>query len=777
MMHIVLCLKFGQLQEQMQSFEQNVLENNFQQFYFNAQDIVNQRNLTYFNAPLLLFPDYMNHQLEYSARTIASSLAQQVVIDQLKRIVINGNMTEQIWAQTRLNALQNELPDLNNAFVQKQQQFFIQYQNQLKIMEALSSKIDKYDSYEDLEQKLGADTYFQIQNHTKLSKEIPFTNPTMLSNTPKDVIFIFKQFQNLEVLIKTIYEVCTLFDRIWLFSFEEYHPVNIILASFNKSYLSVIQIQNNIELIYEKILMFKGSTNYIDLQFIDIIQNQIRTANQNYTYQFVEGQKVILVDSYLVFLIFSNDVQFISNIQQIKTQGKNVYLISKNVYTQFILQFNKFFDLIIQYQTLDFFLVSQLKNIIEHLQYCIIDKHTVFGHINNSIIFIKPVFQSMDYIGSIYKLYQYDINFIYNDVNWYDQVSRVIVIDQQFNKVIIDPFAQHSPPYTTINNQRKYQFQLQPIVFNHSELQFNYTGNIRTTINQVYDNIEDDLFTEKYITVYQIKTGYVDYNAIISMSNKALTMLSRVPFKECDQTLPEITLAKQQYSSHVSTQQFNLSYVRSSASSKCATNFDSSCVVNSDYFQVRKQVKEHNSLFKPTSQCAFSKPDKFNFHSGFEVIMDYIKENNLNNITGNISEFSSLMQTAYDQISSGQYNSLYSTLSRYLNVPQLFSTQKGVSKIESVVGLLQFLQIMLIPDTQDSTQNGFHIPRTDLKCEAKKQRKNEQISNFDFLIMLQIRILSLKSYGGYYRVSYTNLSNNFPCVIEDEFQWSWQLGS
>ncbi|CAL6038804.1 Hypothetical_protein [Hexamita inflata] len=103
---------------------------------------------------------------------------------------------------------------------------------------------------------------------------------------------------------------------------------------------------------------------------------------------------------------------------------------------------------------------------------------------------------------------------------------------------------------------------------------------------------------------------------------------------------------------------------------------------------------------------------------------------------------------------------------------QLFSTQKGVSKIESVVGLLQFLQIMLIPDTQDSTQNGFHIPRTDLKCEAKKQRKNEQISNFDFLIMLQIRILSLKSYGGYYRVSYTNLSNNFPCVFEDEFQWT-----
>ncbi|CAL5980503.1 Hypothetical_protein [Hexamita inflata] len=104
----------------------------------------------------------------------------------------------------------------------------------------------------------------------------------------------------------------------------------------------------------------------------------------------------------------------------------------------------------------------------------------------------------------------------------------------------------------------------------------------------------------------------------------------------------------------------------------------------------------------------------------------------------------------------------------------LFDPEGG---IESVVGLLQFLQIMLIPDTQDSKQNGFHIPRTDLKCEAKKQRKNEQISNFDFLIMLQIRILSLKSYGGYYRVSQSNLLNNFPCVFEDEFQWSWQLGS
>ncbi|CAL5986448.1 Hypothetical_protein [Hexamita inflata] len=96
---------------------------------------------------------------------------------------------------------------------------------------------------------------------------------------------------------------------------------------------------------------------------------------------------------------------------------------------------------------------------------------------------------------------------------------------------------------------------------------------------------------------------------------------------------------------------------------------------------------------------------------------------------------------------------------------------EGVSKIESVVGLLQFLQIMLIPDTQDSTQNGFHILRADLKCEVKKQRKNEQISNFDFLIMLQIKILSLKSYGGYYKVSYTNLLNYFPCVFE-EFQWS-----
>ncbi|CAL6039805.1 Hypothetical_protein [Hexamita inflata] len=108
---------------------------------------------------------------------------------------------------------------------------------------------------------------------------------------------------------------------------------------------------------------------------------------------------------------------------------------------------------------------------------------------------------------------------------------------------------------------------------------------------------------------------------------------------------------------------------------------------------------------------------------------------------------------------------------------QLFSVLGVVSKIESVVRQLQFLQIKLIPDTQDLRQNRFHIPHTDLKCEAKKQRKNEQISNFDFLIMLQIKILSLKRYGGYYSVSYKNLSNNFPCVFEDEFQWSWQLGS
>ncbi|CAL5999672.1 Hypothetical_protein [Hexamita inflata] len=101
---------------------------------------------------------------------------------------------------------------------------------------------------------------------------------------------------------------------------------------------------------------------------------------------------------------------------------------------------------------------------------------------------------------------------------------------------------------------------------------------------------------------------------------------------------------------------------------------------------------------------------------------------------------------------------------------QLFSGQRGVSKIESVIGLLQFLKIILSPHAQDLRQNSFHIPRADLKCEAKKQRKNEQISSFDFLILLQMKKLSLKSYGGYYSVSYTNLSNNFPLTFIDEFQ-------
>ncbi|CAL6075029.1 Hypothetical_protein [Hexamita inflata] len=99
--------------------------------------------------------------------------------------------------------------------------------------------------------------------------------------------------------------------------------------------------------------------------------------------------------------------------------------------------------------------------------------------------------------------------------------------------------------------------------------------------------------------------------------------------------------------------------------------------------------------------------------------------------------------------------------------PQLFSAQRGWSKIESIVGLLQFLQIMLIPDTQDSRQNGFHIPHVVLKYEVKKQRKNEQISNFDFQIMLQINKLSLKSSGGYYSIPYTNLSMK---VFKQQYQ-------
>ncbi|CAL6020777.1 Hypothetical_protein [Hexamita inflata] len=48
---------------------------------------------------------------------------------------------------------------------------------------------------------------------------------------------------------------------------------------------------------------------------------------------------------------------------------------------------------------------------------------------------------------------------------------------------------------------------------------------------------------------------------------------------------------------------------------------------------------------------------------------------------------------------------------------QLFSIEVW-SKIESVVRLLQFLQFMLVQDTQDSRQNGFHIPHVVLKCEV-----------------------------------------------------------
>ncbi|CAL6066242.1 Conserved_hypothetical protein [Hexamita inflata] len=674
MLQLAFCIKFGQLQQQMHHFEQTILDDSYQQYFFNVQDILNQKNLTYFKAGLLLFPDYLEHQQEYTQRQIASSLTYKSAVLHLKQTITNGNASEKIWAKERLNAIQTQFPDLNNGFILKQRQFFTQYSSYLKLLDELGAKIDLNDSFEELEGKLGTDTFFTIQQHQKLSSKIPYTNPAMLSNTPKDVVLVIKQFQDLDVLLQTIYEISSLFDRIWLFSFEKTHTVNIFQEAYSKQFLSVIQIQNNIEKIIELIQKYDNCADFIELQFINTIQNEIQANNQNYTYQFINGQQVTLVNTYCVFLIFSNDIQFTSNRQLQKVLGNNIYLISQRINNHYLLQYNKYFDLTLQYQNQVHFSTIQLKSIIKHQKEYMIDYKTVFGHINNTLIFIKPIYRQNQYIGSIYKIYEYyDQNLIYNDVNWYDQVSRVIVIDQQFNKVIIDPFAQHSPPYTTINNQRKYQFQLQLIVFNHSELQFNYTGNIRTTINQVYDNIEDDIFTEKYITVYQIKTGYADYNAIISMSNKALTMLSRVPFKECDQTLPEITLAKQQYSSHVSTQQFNISQLRSLANTRCSNNLDSLCIEKSDYFQVRSLVKQYNNDDQPADQCAFNKLDKFNFHAGFEIIFDEIKDqcqNKFLGITGNITEFSNQMLLAYSQVASGQITDLYQTISQYINIPQ-----------------------------------------------------------------------------------------------------------
>ncbi|CAL6056897.1 Conserved_hypothetical protein [Hexamita inflata] len=320
---------------------------------------------------------------------------------------------------------------------------------------------------------------------------------------------------------------------------------------------------------------------------------------------------------------------------------------------------------------------------------------TQVGTINNTVIFMKPIYIDNEYHGSIYQLFEFSNLFFFNNVNYIDSISRDIILDSKTNRVIFDPFAQISPIYSIINGIIKYFPQLQPVVFNHSELQFQYTSSVRTSSVQLYEYINNEIFIRKDATLYQLKNVIGKYAGIISISNRALTMKLRSPFTSCNQTDIQLVILKQQYIQYQSQRNFDVKELRSIASpshvkinNECPQKINFQCVDEaSKYYMARKIVQ--STFDVPISQCQFNQSSYFNFHVGMEILIDQIENNqsNYSLITGNLTKMIKLMRQSYLLAGQGENGKLQYSFIQYLNVPQTmtvhFLNQRLLKKDQS----------------------------------------------------------------------------------------------
>ncbi|CAL6112874.1 Conserved_hypothetical protein [Hexamita inflata] len=292
---------------------------------------------------------------------------------------------------------------------------------------------------------------------------------------------------------------------------------------------------------------------------------------------------------------------------------------------------------------------------------------------------MKPVYINDEYFGSIYKLFEFENLFFYNNVNYFDQVSRDIILDQKTHRILFDPFAQRSAPYSIINGQIKYLPQLKPIVFNHSELIFDFSKSVRTTNIQNYDYIDDDIFIRKESVLYQLKSVVDQYAGIISISNRALTMKLRSAFKSCDQSTQSLQNLKEYYRQYQSKLKYNITEQRAISSpshtninDECSFKLNIQCVDDSSqYYAARKIVKTVFGI--PSQQCQFNQSSYFSFHFGMEIILDEIESQTSENqsiITGNIMGMTQLLRQSYLLAGQGKNGQLQYGLIKYLNVPQ-----------------------------------------------------------------------------------------------------------
>ncbi|CAL6092624.1 Conserved_hypothetical protein [Hexamita inflata] len=675
----VFSLKFDELHDKLQNFEETSISSaNIGNIFNSVRELLNMRQFTFYDPKLALFRDYLERTDEYESLGISGSLYFQEAIYVLDFYISIDWMKD--WCEETESRLKQELPDIDQFFYHQKDHYFDPYQFELDELTQLSSNITNSDTAQQIREKIGDNyTYFTINNQEQLCEGVPYTNPMIFSRFSKDTVYIFDNFEEIDILNTTILETSSLVDRIWIFIIIDNKQVNVMEQVYKVKYISLVQlipIQIRIK-GYIKQNMIINKNVVKDFGFIQDIQNEIEDQNKGQTYKIQNGTDIVTATSYSVFFLFTKYCNYMSSGLQ-QSQNRIIILVSKEQCNYFMQKFNQNIQLFLSYSYDTQYRNSSLKSIIQYLNQLLYDETPKFGNVNNTIIFIKPVYIDYVYVGCIYKLIEYT-QYLTFSMFGVDKVSRTTILDTKTQRTLIDLFAQYSSVVMNTNGTIASYFTYQPLVFNQLDINTNHSDYIQVTKQQVFNIIDNEIFMITDSVKYQKQFKFKEYTAITTVSSTFLGLLLRLPSQNCAVTDQNYVVQFDLFNNYQSETQINYTNLRTIATpshisiTQQCTN-QQKCVDESSLFlNYQYLMKETFQINRPVKKCIIHKQSLFNLHFQYEILLKQFK--NLKN-SGNISYFISQVEQLLNLISTDKLNEAFQLpLISFIMQNSYFSTQ------------------------------------------------------------------------------------------------------
>ncbi|CAL5981629.1 Conserved_hypothetical protein [Hexamita inflata] len=562
------------------------------------------------------------------------------------------------WAQETIIRLQSELPDVDQFFYNQKIHYFDAYQKQMDELTNITSTITINDTASDIYQKLEYNDYFTINNEEYLAEGVPFTNPTIFGRFSKDTVYIFDNFIDIDILNTTILETSSLVDRVWIFIINKNKSINVLETLYKVKYLSLVQVmilQQKITEFMKRDVMYDSTIN--SFHFIQTIQNQIEDQNQRQTYKIQNGTNKVVSTSYSIFFLFTKHCNYMPS-GLWSSQNRIIILVSKEQCNYFMQRFNTHIQLFLSYNNQSQYQNSSLKSIIQYMNQLFYDEAPKFGNVNDSIIFIKPVYIDSVYVGSLYRITEYT-NFLSSSMFGVDKVSRTIILDTKTQRTIVDLFAQYSSPVINTSGDIQSFYSYQPAIFNQLDINTNHSDYIQVAKQQVFNIIDSEVFMITDTVKYQKQFKFKEYTAINTLSSAFLGRQQLLPAVSCDQNSQDYIKQYNLFSNYVSNTQLNFTALRSLASPShiqideaCSGQNQSMCINNnSKFLNYQKLMKEKFSTQVPSSRCKIEIQQKFKIHSYQELLLQQFED--LQYI-GNLSYFKNQLEQLIYLISIGK---------------------------------------------------------------------------------------------------------------------------